>query len=109
MRARKRDSILAFIGLLARQAGHLRRIDGAEENIAFGQFAEQGKAERGPGDDGRGGPQGDLDAFVQLVVTAGKIVTELGPALKELDLNPISIRPAGKGAWPLDALCVFDD
>jgi hypothetical protein len=43
------------------------------------------------------------------VVTAGKIVTELGPALKELDLNPISIRPAGQGAWPLDALCVFDD
>jgi hypothetical protein len=57
----------------------------------------------------RGEPRGDLDSFVHLVVTAGKIVAELGPALKELDLNPISIRPTGQGAWPLDALCVFDD
>src|SRR5262249_36276463 len=43
----------------------------------------------------RGDRPGDLDSFVQLVVTAGKIVAELGPALKELDLNPISIRRAG--------------
>jgi acyl-CoA synthetase (NDP forming) len=57
----------------------------------------------------RGGPRCDLDSFVQLAVTAGRIVAELGPALKELDLNPIGIRPAGQGAWPLDALCVFDD
>jgi hypothetical protein len=24
-------------------------------------------------------------------------------------LNPVRIRLAGQGAWPLDALCVFDD
>jgi acyl-CoA synthetase (NDP forming) len=57
----------------------------------------------------RGAAPADVDAFVRLVVEAARIVAELGPRLKELDLNPVRIRTAGQGAWPLDALCVFDD
>jgi acyl-CoA synthetase (NDP forming) len=57
----------------------------------------------------RGEAAADLDAFVRLVVETARIVVELGPGLKELDLNPVRIRPAGQGAWALDALCVFDE
>jgi acetate---CoA ligase (ADP-forming) len=57
----------------------------------------------------RGGARVDVEAFVRLVVEAARIVVALGPGLKELDLNPVRIRTAGQGAWPLDALCVFDD
>jgi hypothetical protein len=56
----------------------------------------------------RGGLACDFAAFVDFVVDAARIVAELGPGLKELDLNPVKIRPVGLGAWPLDALCVFD-
>ncbi len=57
----------------------------------------------------RGQAPVDVDAFVRLVVEAARIVAGLGSGLKELDLNPVRIRTAGQGAWPLDALCVFDD
>jgi acetyltransferase len=57
----------------------------------------------------RGEAPADVDAFVRLVIEAARIVVDLGAGLKELDLNPVRIRTAGQGAWPLDALCVFDD
>jgi len=37
-----------------RKAGHLRGVDGAEEKVTLGEFAQQCKRERRPGDDGRG-------------------------------------------------------
>jgi acyl-CoA synthetase (NDP forming) len=57
----------------------------------------------------RGSAPADVDAFVRFAVEAGRAAAALGPGLKELDLNPVRIRTAGKGAWPLDALCVFDE
>ncbi|MGH8662876.1 MAG: acetate--CoA ligase family protein, partial [Burkholderiales bacterium] len=57
----------------------------------------------------RGEAPADVDAFIRLAVETGRIVADLGPGLKELDLNPVRVRPVGQGAWALDALCVFDE
>jgi acyl-CoA synthetase (NDP forming) len=55
----------------------------------------------------RGAPPCDIDAFIDLILTAADCVMAFGDGLDELDLNPVKILPRGGGAWPLDALCVF--
>lgn len=55
----------------------------------------------------RGSAACDLQAFSSLVATTAAMVSELGEDLLELDLNPVKILPAGKGAWVVDALCVL--
>ena len=55
----------------------------------------------------RGSEPLDLDAFAALVAAAAAMAVELGDEFQELDLNPVKILPAGKGAWAVDALCVL--
>lgn len=57
----------------------------------------------------RGGETHDLDAFADLVSATAAMVAELGDSIEELDLNPVKILANGRGAWVLDALCVFKD
>jgi len=57
----------------------------------------------------RGMEAHDAEAFVDLICAAGSAIAALGNTLTEVDLNPVRILPATRGAWPLDALCVFED
>src|SRR4051794_13571648 len=52
----------------------------------------------------RGKPAVDVDAFVDTIVKVQRMALELGDELKELDINPLLVRPSG--AVALDALVV---
>jgi acyl-CoA synthetase (NDP forming) len=54
----------------------------------------------------RGRPVADLDALVETILTVGRIGLDLGDAIRELDINPLVVRPSGRGVVALDALVV---
>ena len=54
----------------------------------------------------RGRPAGDLDAVVDTVLAVQRLALELGDAVSELDINPLLVRPRGRGAVAVDALLV---
>ena len=55
----------------------------------------------------RGGPALDLPAFADLIVRVGQIMTG-NPSVREIDLNPVILYPAGEGLVALDALMLVD-
>ncbi len=54
----------------------------------------------------RGAPALDVAALADLVLTLGRIV-EGNPNIREVDLNPVILYPAGQGAVALDALMLL--
>jgi acyl-CoA synthetase (NDP forming) len=54
----------------------------------------------------RGRPPADVDALLDVVMAVQRLAVAAGPALHELDLNPVLVGPAGRGAVALDALVV---
>ena len=52
----------------------------------------------------RGKPAGDLAALTEAVLGVARYATAHRDRLSELDVNPIIVRPAGKGAVAVDAL-----
>jgi acetyl-CoA synthetase len=52
----------------------------------------------------RGKPAGDLDALVELVSGIARYAAAQLSTLQEIDVNPVIVRPAGKGAVAVDAL-----
>ena len=54
----------------------------------------------------RGKPAGDIDAFVETVLTVQRLSHSptSRKLLAELDVNPVMVRPSGKGAVAVDAL-----
>jgi acyl-CoA synthetase (NDP forming) len=54
----------------------------------------------------RGAPAADLDALVGLVVAVANIACSYGDWIEALDINPVSVLPAGRGVTVLDALLV---
>jgi acyl-CoA synthetase (NDP forming) len=52
----------------------------------------------------RGRPKGDLSAAVQAVAAVARFAQTHAATLVELDVNPLMIRPEGKGAMAADAL-----
>ena len=52
----------------------------------------------------RGQPQGDTEALVESVLTLAEFVEAHGDCLTEVDLNPLIVRPQGKGVVAVDAL-----
>lgn len=54
----------------------------------------------------RGRPAADVEALVDLVMGVQDLVLEAGDALAGLDLNPVLVRPRGRGAVAVDALIV---
>ena len=50
----------------------------------------------------RGAPPGDRDALVDVIVRVSALV-EVVPELRELDLNPVTVLPPGRGAVVVDA------
>jgi acyl-CoA synthetase (NDP forming) len=55
----------------------------------------------------RGSPALDTDALAALVVQIGRVMTG-NPAIREIDLNPVIVYPAGEGVMALDALMLVD-
>ena len=52
----------------------------------------------------RGGEPADVDAAVAAVLAIAKFATAHADSLEELDVNPLAVRPRGRGAVALDAL-----
>jgi len=52
----------------------------------------------------RGRPAGDLDAVVEAAMAVARFAAAHGDRLVELDVNPLIVRPAGKGAVAADVL-----
>ena len=52
----------------------------------------------------RGGPKGDKVALVEAVMAVGTFAEAHSGTLVELDINPLIVRPEGKGVMALDAL-----
>lgn len=55
----------------------------------------------------RGSPALDVDALAELIVKLGQVM-EGNPQIREIDLNPVIIHPAGEGVLALDALMLVD-
>lgn len=51
----------------------------------------------------RGSPALDVDAVTDIVVVLGRLLVS-APSIREIDLNPVVVYPAGQGAVALDAL-----
>ena len=47
---------------------------------------------------------GDVDALVEIVSAIGRYAFAQLSTLQEIDVNPVIVRPAGKGAVAVDAL-----
>jgi acetyltransferase len=54
----------------------------------------------------RGKPMADIDALVMAIVAASNLVWDLRDQIKEMDINPLLVRPEGKGVLAADALIV---
>jgi hypothetical protein len=52
----------------------------------------------------RGLPAGDLAALAQAIVAWSGLATLDGPTIREAEINPLIVRPAGLGVMAVDAL-----
>jgi len=57
----------------------------------------------------RGRPVADVAAAARVLVSLGELALDLGPRLRELDVNPLLVLPDGQGALAADALVVLTD
>jgi acetyltransferase len=55
----------------------------------------------------RGRPAGDIDALVQVLVAVSNLAWQLRASLEEMDINPLLVRPRGRGVVAADALLRF--
>ena len=55
-------------------------------------------------DGARGRPPADVAALARLLSRLSQVAAEAGPALRAIDLNPVIVRPAGQGAFAVDAV-----
>ena len=55
----------------------------------------------------RGSPALDVGAVADLVIALGRVLAGT-PAIREIDLNPVIVYPAGRGVVALDALILAD-
>lgn len=55
----------------------------------------------------RGAPALDVDALADLIVQMGRVMAG-NPRIREIDLNPVIIHPAGDGVVALDALMLVE-
>ncbi|MCZ7598811.1 MAG: acetate--CoA ligase family protein [Gammaproteobacteria bacterium] len=57
----------------------------------------------------RGRPAADVKAAVEACLAAWNLVEQLGGSLIELDVNPLIVRPAGRGAVAVDTLITLTE
>lgn len=55
----------------------------------------------------RGSPALDIGAAARVIATLGRLLMS-EPRIREVDLNPVIIHPAGEGVVALDALILLD-
>lgn len=55
----------------------------------------------------RGRPKADLDAAIECIVAFSDMAMQLGDRLVEAEINPLLVRPAGRGVVALDGLTVI--
>jgi acetyltransferase len=55
----------------------------------------------------RGKPAGDIGALAQTLVAVSQLAWQLRNTLEEMDINPLLVRPAGRGVVAADALLRF--
>ncbi|KAF1044218.1 acetate--CoA ligase family protein [Xylophilus sp.] len=56
----------------------------------------------------RGQPAADVDALAQLLVNVSEMAAAHAGRIREIDLNPVLVYPAGQGAVAVDALVVLE-
>ena len=56
----------------------------------------------------RGRPRADVGAVAGVLARLGELALDLGPRLRELDVNPLLALPEGQGALAADALMVLE-
>jgi hypothetical protein len=54
----------------------------------------------------RGRPEGDIEAFAQLLEQLSQLGAAYGDMLEAVDLNPVAVLARGRGAIVLDALVI---
>jgi succinyl-CoA synthetase beta subunit len=52
----------------------------------------------------RGKPQGDVAAAAQVIGRLSQMIVDLEEKLREIEINPLAVLPAGRGCVPLDCL-----
>jgi acyl-CoA synthetase (NDP forming) len=57
---------------------------------------------------GRGRPQVDIEAIAEAVARISWLSTDLGPRLRELDINPLLVRRAGEGVIAVDGRATLE-
>lgn len=57
----------------------------------------------------RGRPAADVEAAVEACLAVWNLVEQLGGSLIELDVNPLIVRPAGRGAVAVDTLITLTE
>jgi acyl-CoA synthetase (NDP forming) len=55
----------------------------------------------------RGTPAADKEALAHALVAVSQMAVALAPRLKEMDINPVFVRAAGRGVAAADALVVL--
>jgi acetyltransferase len=55
----------------------------------------------------RGRPAGDIEALAQALVAVSNLAWQLRANLEEMDINPLLVRPRGRGVVAADALLRF--
>ena len=56
----------------------------------------------------RGRGPADVDAVVEALLALGRLATDAGDTLAELDINPLVVHAAGRGATVIDALVMVE-
>jgi acetate---CoA ligase (ADP-forming) len=54
----------------------------------------------------RGRPAADVPALIELIMSVQRMALEVGGDIAELDINPVMVRPRGRGVVAVDALVV---
>jgi acetyltransferase len=91
-----------FVGILKDVAIRIPPITAAEARRAFESL--KGRAVFAGV---RGAPPADLDALAEMAAKLSWLAHDYGNEIAEMDLNPVIVRPAGQGAFAVDALVVM--
>jgi acetate---CoA ligase (ADP-forming) len=54
----------------------------------------------------RGGPKGDIAVAAEMICRLSHLIADLEGKVREIEINPLAVLPAGHGCVPLDCLLV---
>jgi len=56
----------------------------------------------------RGRPPADVPSVIEVLLAISRLAEDRSQEVAELDINPLLVLPAGRGAVAVDALAIFD-